>query len=232
MLRRNIEILVSALLLLLASPVLLITSLAVWGTDFGPVFYRRTRAGRFGRPFDLLKFRSMRINNLPLDRPEEIGKSDPLITVVGRLIRRTKVDELPQLLNVLQGNMSWNGPRPTVLAQVEKYSPFQRRRLDVLPGMTGWAQVNGGAEISWKERIILDVWYVEHRSFLLDVKIAWKTISVIFCGHRRNAKAIEDALHFARLQPEIVESDLPDFTATETGVRESRGVRHLDSSGS
>jgi lipopolysaccharide/colanic/teichoic acid biosynthesis glycosyltransferase len=214
MLRRIVEVAVIAFLLVLASPLFLITALAVWGTDFGPVFYRQTRAGRFGRPFELLKFRSMRVNNQPLNRPGEVGKKDPLVTPVGRLIRRLKVDELPQLLNVLHGDMSWNGPRPTLLAQVETYTLFQRRRLALPPGMTGWAQVNGGAEISWTERIILDVWYVEHRSFFVDMKIAWKTLTVILHGHRPNLQAIEDALSFAKQQPDAVECDFPPPTVT------------------
>jgi lipopolysaccharide/colanic/teichoic acid biosynthesis glycosyltransferase len=207
MLRRIVEVAMSAFLLVLVSPLFLITALAVWGTDFGPIFYRQTRAGIFGRPFEMLKFRSMRVNNRPIDRPEEVGKCDPMLTPVGRLIRRLKVDELPQLINVLQGDMSWNGPRPTLLAQVEKYTPFQRRRLAVLPGMTGWAQVNGGAEISWTERIILDVWYVEHRSIFVDMKIIWKTLTVISHGHKPNVQAFEEALSFAKQQPDAVESD-------------------------
>lgn len=213
MLRRIMEVVISAFLLVLVSPLFLITALAVWGTDYGPVFYRQTRAGIFGRPFELLKFRSMRVNNRPLDRPEEVGESDPLVTPVGRLIRRLKVDEMPQLINVLHGSMSWIGPRPALLSQVEKYTPFQRRRLDVLPGMTGWAQVNGGAEISWTDRIILDVWYVEHRTVFVDMIIAWRTLFVIMCGHKPNTQAVEVALNFAKQQPDTMESDLPQPTA-------------------
>jgi lipopolysaccharide/colanic/teichoic acid biosynthesis glycosyltransferase len=205
MFRRFVEVVGSIVLLVLSAPVLLLTALVVWATDFGPVFYRQTRAGIFGRPFELLKFRSMRVNTRPLDRPEEVGEADPLVTPIGRLIRRLKIDELPQLINVLLGEMTWVGPRPTVMAQVEKYTPFQRRRLDVLPGMTGWAQVNGGAEISWEERILLEVWYVAHYSVLLDLKILWKTLTVILFGHKPNPQAIEEALRFARQQADAQE---------------------------
>jgi len=208
MLKRFIEVAGSAVLLVLTSPVFLLTAAGVWLTDFGPVFYRQTRAGIRGRPFELLKFRSMRLNDRPLDSPEEIAGGDPLVTFVGRIIRRLKVDELPQLINVLRGEMSWIGPRPTVLAQVEKYSPFQRRRLDILPGMTGWAQVNGGAEIPWSERIILEVWYVDNRSFLVDTKILWKTLAVILRGHIPNLQAVEQARSYAIQHPDAVKSDI------------------------
>jgi len=211
MARRFIEIAGSVILLVLSSPLFLITALAVWATDFGPVFYRQTRAGRFGRPFELIKFRSMQVNDRPLDRPEETGETDPLVTAVGRWIRRLKVDELPQLINVLRGEMSWIGPRPTLLEQVENYTPFQRRRLDILPGMTGWAQVNGGAEISWTERIILEVWYVEHRSLVVDMKILWGTLAVILRGHKPNRKAVDEALRFCKRHPDAVESDFPQL---------------------
>jgi lipopolysaccharide/colanic/teichoic acid biosynthesis glycosyltransferase len=205
MLRRVVEVAGSASLLVFSSPVFLITAAAIWLTDFGPVFYRQTRAGLQGHPFEMLKFRSMRVNNQPIDRPGEIGESDPLVTTIGRLIRRLKVDELPQLVNVLRGEMSWVGPRPTVLAQVERYNPFQRRRLDVLPGLTGWAQVNGGAEISWDDRIALEVWYVEHRSFWLDVKILCQTASVILFGHKPNPQVIKEAWRYAQRQTGVAE---------------------------
>ncbi len=208
MLKRFIEAVGSVILLVLTLPVFLLTAAAVWLTDFGPVFYRQTRAGIHGRPFELLKFRSMCMNDRSLDSPNEISGADPLVTVVGRIIRRLKIDELPQLINVLRGEMSWIGPRPTVLAHVEKYSLFQRRRLEMLPGMTGWAQVNGGAEIPWSERIILEVWYVDHRSFLIDMKILWKTVTVILRGHKPNLQAVEQARCYAIQHPDIIQSDL------------------------
>ena len=197
MVRKSIDIVGSAVLLGLASPLFIVVGLAVWMTDFGPVFYRQTRAGLFGRPFQLIKFRSMAVNSRPTDSLQEIGQADPLVTTIGRFIRRTKIDELPQLINVLRGEMSWIGPRPTVPAQVEAYTPFQKRRLEILPGLTGWAQVNGGAEISWEDRIMLEVWYIEHRSLLLDLTILRKTLAVIIFGHKPNEQAIEHARRFA-----------------------------------
>jgi lipopolysaccharide/colanic/teichoic acid biosynthesis glycosyltransferase len=149
----------------------------------------------------------MRLNDRPLDRPEETAGADPLVTPIGRIIRRLKIDELPQLINVLRGEMSWIGPRPTVFAQIEKYSHFQRRRLEILPGMTGWAQVNGGAEIPWSERIILEVWYVDHRSFLVDIQILCKTIAVIIRGHKPNLQAVEQARCYAIQHHDVDKSD-------------------------
>lgn len=209
--RRFLDVAGSAFLLVLSSPVFLITALAVWATDGGPAFFRQMRAGLQGRPFELVKFRSMKVNDGSFGKHG--AEADSLVTPVGRIIRRIKVDELPQLINVLRGEMSWVGPRPTLLEQVEQYTPFQRRRLEVLPGMTGWAQVNGGAEISWDDRIILEVWYVEHRSFLLDMKILMKTVGVILFGHKPNPRAIEEAMNFAVRQqtatPELHEPVCP-----------------------
>jgi len=200
MLRRLIDILASSVLLLLASPIFLVTALAIRLSDHGPVFYRQTRAGWRGCPFELLKFRSMRVNNLPAVVMGQVGIEHPMVTPVGRWLRRFKIDELPQLLNVLRGEMTLIGPRPTVLEQVKEYTAFQRRRLDVLPGMTGWAQVNGGVEISWPERILLDVWYVDHRSLWLYLKIMWRTITVVLFGEAPDLMSLEEAIRYARQQ--------------------------------
>jgi lipopolysaccharide/colanic/teichoic acid biosynthesis glycosyltransferase len=210
MLRRTLDVLGSSFLLILCSPLLLLTAFAVWATDQGPALYRQTRVGKDRRTFELLKFRSMRVNNLSLDRPGEVAQTDPLVTLVGRIIRRLKIDELPQLINVLRGDMSWIGPRPTILSQVEKYTAFQMRRLEILPGMTGWAQVNGGVEVSWPERIILDVWYIDHRSTWLDLRILATTVGVILFGHRQNRRAINQALHHARANVPSRELRLPE----------------------
>ena len=196
--RRIIDVLGSGILLLLASPLFLITALAIWSAERGPLFYRQTRAGLLGRPFELLKFRSMWVNNLPLDDATEIREGHALVTPVGRWIRRYKVDELPQLLNVLRGEMALIGPRPTVPEQVEKYTAFQRRRLEIRPGLTGWAQVNGGIELTWPERIKLDVWYVAHRSLWLDLRILWRTAVVVLLGDERNENALQKAITYAQ----------------------------------
>lgn len=202
-LRRLVDIIVSGALLLLCAPSLLCIALAIWLTGGGPVLFRQRRAGLHNQTFQLLKFRSMRVNDLTVDDATgatEIREEHPLVTPVGRWIRRFKMDELPQLLNVLHGDMSLIGPRPTVPEQTEKYTAFEFQRLDILPGMTGWAQVNGGIELSWPERIILDVWYVHHRSLWLDFRILWRTIAVIVIGEKLNSGALAEAIAYAKLQ--------------------------------
>jgi lipopolysaccharide/colanic/teichoic acid biosynthesis glycosyltransferase len=139
-----------------------------------------------------------------------------MVTPVGRWIRRFKIDELPQLLRVLRGDMTLIGPRPTVLEQVEEYTAFQRRRLHIPPGMTGWAQVNGGIEISWPERIMLDVWYVEHRSFWLDMKILWRTTAVVLFGEMPNPKSLEEAIAYARQQ--VGEAEVAGYSGADHAV--------------
>jgi lipopolysaccharide/colanic/teichoic acid biosynthesis glycosyltransferase len=195
--RRFVDIFASAILLVIAAPVFWIAVLAIWYTDRGPVFFEQTRAGLRGRPFSLLKFRSMRVNDLPAVVVGQVGIEHPWVTPVGRWLRRFKIDELPQLLNVLRGEMTLIGPRPTVLEQVAEYTPFQKRRLDIPPGMTGWAQVNGGVKLTWAQRIILDVWYVDHRSLLLDIKILWRTVAVVCFGENPNWVALETACAYA-----------------------------------
>jgi lipopolysaccharide/colanic/teichoic acid biosynthesis glycosyltransferase/glycosyltransferase involved in cell wall biosynthesis len=213
----------SSIFLLVAAPLLAITALAIWLTERGSVFYRQTRVGLLGRHFQLLKFRSMRVNNLPFDDVTEIREGNALVTPVGRWIRRFKVDELPQLVNVLRGDMSLVGPRPALPVHVEKYDSFQRQRLKIRPGMTGWAQVNGGIEVTWPERIMLDVWYVERRSFWLDVRILWQTLGVVLFGERRNPAALWEAIahaHEARRDAEFAMSP-PALTSTQTGSSEA-----------
>jgi len=139
----------------------------------------------------------MRVNTLSAVVVGQVRSKHPMVTTVGRWLRRFKIDELPQLLNVLRGEMTLIGPRPTVREQVDEYTPFQRRRLEVLPGMTGWAQVNGGVELTWAQRIILDVWYIDHRSFWLDLKILWRTLAVIWSGDEAHLSALEVACDYA-----------------------------------
>ena len=218
MARRLTDLMGGALLVLLASPIFLITSLAIWLTDRGPVFYRQTRAGLFGRPFKLLKFRSMWMHELPPVQVGQVRNDHPMVTPVGRWIRRLKIDELPQLLNVLRGEMTLIGPRPTVLEQVEEYTAFQRRRLEIPPGMTGWAQINGGIEISWPERIVLDVWYIDHRSLWLDLRILWQTTAVILFGEEPNRKSLEEAIAHAKQQ--AGEAELARFSLSITSEQQ------------
>jgi lipopolysaccharide/colanic/teichoic acid biosynthesis glycosyltransferase len=168
--------------LLATSPVLGIAALAVKLADGGPVLYRQSRVGRDGRGFDLLKLRTMVVDAERQGAGYAVDRDDPRITRVGRVLRRLSIDELPQLWNVLRGDMSLVGPRPTLRYQVERYDERQRHRLDVKPGLTGWAQVHGRAALPWDERIELDLWYVEHRSPWLDLKILARTPLALFRG--------------------------------------------------
>ena len=168
--------------LALASPVLAIAALAVKLGDRGPVLFKQTRVGKDGKDFELLKLRTMVVGAETKGAGYAIDRGDSRITRVGRFLRRTSIDELPQLWNVVRGDMSLIGPRPTLRYQVEKYSERQRRRLDVLPGITGWAQIHGRASLPWAERIELDVWYVEHRSPLVDLKILLRTPLALLGG--------------------------------------------------
>ncbi|MDX6437231.1 MAG: hypothetical protein QOK34_2065, partial [Gaiellaceae bacterium] len=155
--------------LTLASPVLAVSALAIKLDDGGPVFYRQRRVGKDGAEFELVKLRTMEVGAEHKGAGFAVNEGDPRITRVGRLLRRLSFDELPQLWNVVRGDMSLIGPRPTLAYQVERYTPRQRRRLEVRPGITGWAQIHGRARLPWDERIELDVWYVEHRSPLVDL---------------------------------------------------------------
>jgi lipopolysaccharide/colanic/teichoic acid biosynthesis glycosyltransferase len=168
--------------LLVTSPVLGAAALATKLGDGGPVFYRQRRVGRDGREFELLKLRTMEVGAEHKGAGFAVNEGDPRITPVGRLLRRLSLDELPQLWNVVRGDMSLVGPRPTLAYQVERYTPHQRRRLEVKPGITGWAQIHGRARLPWDARIELDVWYVEHRSPWLDLKILARTPLALFAG--------------------------------------------------
>ena len=158
------DVLGGALGLLVASPALALAALGIKLEDRGPILYRQRRVGLRGEEFELLKLRTMVVGAEPKGAGYAVDRGDPRITRVGRLLRRLSLDELPQLWNVVRGEMSLVGPRPTLRYQVERYTERQRRRLDVKPGITGWAQVHGRAALPWEERIELDVWYVEHRT--------------------------------------------------------------------
>jgi lipopolysaccharide/colanic/teichoic acid biosynthesis glycosyltransferase len=151
------------------------------------VLYRQRRVGRDGVDFELLKLRTMVVGAEHRGSGYAVDKGDARITGVGRVLRRLSLDELPQLWNVVRGDMSVIGPRPTLRYQVDRYSDRQRRRLEVKPGITGWAQVHGRAALPWEDRIELDVWYVEHRSPLLDMKILARTPRALFAGTYRGA---------------------------------------------
>ena len=177
--KRTIDIVGATVGLILGGPVLLLAALAILIEDGESPWFTQERVGRFGRPFQLRKMRSMIPNAQSQGLGLGIAKNDDRITRVGRFLRATSLDELPQLINVLRGEMSLIGPRPTVACQVEKYTPQQRRRLEVRPGLTGWAQVNGRNSISWDRRIELDVWYVDHQSIWLDLWTLLKTPAAV-----------------------------------------------------
>lgn len=172
---RGADVAIATILLFLAAPLLAVAAIAIKLTSRGPVFYVQRRVGQGGRVFEMLKLRTMRQGADPVGVGTAVTAEDPRVTLVGRLLRRFALDELPNLFNVLTGEMAIVGPRATLAAQVELYTPRQRRRLELKPGITGWAQIHGRAGIPWEERIELDVWYVEHRSLGLDLRILART---------------------------------------------------------
>ena len=184
---RTADVAVAGMALVVALPVLGLAALAAKVTSPGPALFRQTRVGKDGSDFELLKLRTMVVGAETQGAGVAVNRGDPRITPVGRLLRRLSLDELPQLWNVVRGDMSVIGPRPTLRYQVERYTPRQRRRLEVKPGITGWAQVHGRAALPWEERIELDVWYVEHRSVLLDLRILAKTPLALFGGTYKGA---------------------------------------------
>src|SRR5580765_3251063 len=180
--QRAVDVALAGGALVLASPILGIAAAVVKLGDGGPVLFRQTRVGKNGEDFELLKLRSMVVDAERQGAGFAVDRGDARITRVGRVIRRTSVDELPQLWNVVRGEMSLIGPRPTLRYQVERYTSHQARRLEVKPGITGWAQVHGRAALPWDERIALDVWYVEHRSARVDLAIIARTPLALFGG--------------------------------------------------
>ncbi len=182
MIRRALDIAVSFAVLALSAPALALAALAIRLESRGPAIYRQRRSGLHGREFEVLKLRTM------IDGAEHVGaglavnENDARITRVGAFLRRTSLDELPNLVNVLRGDMSLIGPRPTLPAQVEQYTERQRGRLAIKPGITGWAQVNGRTSLPWAQRIELDLYYIEHRSPALDLRILRRTVAIVLGG--------------------------------------------------
>ncbi len=182
---RLLDVLAAGLGLAVASPLLAAAAIAVKLEDGSPILFRQTRVGKDGKDFELLKLRTMVVGAEHQGAGFAVDRADDRITRVGRILRKTSVDELPQLWNVVRGEMSVIGPRPTLRYQVEKYTERQHKRLDVLPGLTGWAQIHGRATLPWDERIELDVWYVENRSPRVDLKILLRTPRALFGGTYR-----------------------------------------------
>jgi lipopolysaccharide/colanic/teichoic acid biosynthesis glycosyltransferase len=182
MTRRAVDIVVAALALVATGPLQLLAMLAIRLESPGHPLYRQRRVGKDGEPFDMLKLRTMVSGAERIGAGLAVNEGDERITRVGRLLRRYSIDELPNLVNVLRGEMSIIGPRPTIQVQVQQYTERQRGRLAIRPGLTGWAQIHGRTSLPWTERIELDLWYVEHRSLRLDLAIIWRTIRMLVNG--------------------------------------------------
>ncbi len=182
MIRRAIDVVLGTIALVAAAPVIAVAMIAIRLESRGHPIYRQRRVGKNGQEFDLLKLRTM------VDGAEHVGaglainENDPRVTRVGAFLRRTSLDELPNLLGVVRGELSFIGPRPTIPVQVAQYTERQRGRLQIRPGITGWAQVNGRASLPWSERIELDLYYIEHRSPALDARILWRTVAIVLGG--------------------------------------------------
>lgn len=180
--KRGMDVVGAGLGLAISAPVIGVAALLVWREDRQDPIFRQERVGRDGAAFDVVKLRTMVVGAAQQGAGYAVTEGDARITRVGAFLRKTSIDELPQFWNVLVGDMSLVGPRPTLRYQVEQYTERQRRRLEVRPGLTGWAQVNGRAALPWDERIELDVWYVENRSLALDVRIMLRTVGILFSG--------------------------------------------------
>jgi lipopolysaccharide/colanic/teichoic acid biosynthesis glycosyltransferase len=180
--RRAFDVVAAAVGLVVFGPVAVVAAIAIRLESPGHPIYRQRRVGKDGRSFDLLKLRTMVAGAERMGAGLAVNEGDARITRVGAFLRRLSLDEVPNLLNVLRGDMAIVGPRPTVPVQVEQYTERQRGRLAVKPGITGWAQVNGRAALPWSERIELDLWYIEHRSLRLDAVILWRTLKMVLGG--------------------------------------------------
>jgi lipopolysaccharide/colanic/teichoic acid biosynthesis glycosyltransferase len=201
MTKRLLDFLVASVMLILLAPVMLAVALLVRRDTGGPVLYRQTRPGLHGKPFELVKFRTMR------DACDASGRSLPdaeRITPLGHFLRSSSLDELPELWNVLKGEMSLVGPRPLLMEYLPLYSTEQARRHEVRPGLTGWAQVNGRNALSWEERFALDVWYVDHHSFWLDLRILARTVGQVLAREGISAQG---------------EATMPKFTGRREGTK-------------
>ena len=180
--KRLLDVALAGLAMVPAAPLMALAAAAIRLESPGHPIYRQRRVGLRGHQFDVVKLRTMVTGAEQIGAGLAVDEGDTRITRVGAVLRRTSLDELPNLLNILRGEMSIVGPRPTLAAQVERYTPEQRRRLEVRPGLTGWAQVNGRAGIPWERRIELDVWYVDNRSLRLDLWILARTVGLLVTG--------------------------------------------------
>jgi lipopolysaccharide/colanic/teichoic acid biosynthesis glycosyltransferase len=177
--KRALDVTGAAVGLAVSAPVVGLAAILIKQEDGGPVLFRQERVGLDGAPFQVLKLRTMVVDAESKGAGYAVAEGDPRILRIGDLLRRTSIDELPQFWNVLVGEMSLVGPRPTLQYQVDRYTDRQRRRLEAKPGLTGWAQIHGRAQLPWDERIELDVWYVEHQSLRLDLSIMLRTVGTL-----------------------------------------------------
>lgn len=198
MLKRVFDVVVSAVALVALSPLLLLLSILVRSRHGRPVLFTQLRPGLGGRPFRMLKFRTMTAGRGP---GGELLSDEQRLTPFGRWLRRSSLDELPELWNVLRGDMSLVGPRPLLMQYLDRYNARQARRHEVRPGITGWAQVNGRNAISWEEKFELDVWYVDHRSLTLDLRILWMTVANVTGGSGISAPGHATAPEFMGSEP-------------------------------
>ena len=193
MFKRAIDLILSLVGFIILFPVFIIVTIALWANNHGSPFFIQRRPGRNGIPFRLIKFKTMN------DRVDSTGTLLPdadRLTGLGKFIRKTSLDEIPQLLNVIKGDMSLIGPRPLLMEYLSLYSSEQRRRHEVRPGITGWAQVNGRNAISWKQKFQYDIWYVDHLSFTLDLKILLITVLKVFKAEGISASGVATAKRF------------------------------------
>lgn len=196
--KRIFDILVALLLLGVLWPLLVVVAFVIRVSMGGPVLFRQMRPGLGGKPFMMYKFRTM----IPSMAGQDMVSSDAQrLTSLGRLLRRTSMDELPELWNILKGEMSFVGPRPLLMQYLERYTPSQARRHEVLPGLTGWAQVHGRNALSWEQRFELDVWYVDHQSLWLDLKIMVMTIQQVITGKGVSAEGMATMSEFGKEKP-------------------------------
>jgi sugar transferase EpsL len=209
--KRTLDLIVSMVLLIITLPLFGLAALAILMNMGSPVFFRQLRPGLHSHPFCLLKFRSMAN---AYDAEGNLLPGQQRLTRLGRVLRSLSLDELPQLINVLRGDMSLVGPRPLLMEYLELYTPEQKRRQEVKPGITGWAQVNGRNGLTWEDKFALDVWYVDHRSFWLDLKILWLTLLKVISREGVTTAEGTLAVRFAGTRKTVRENDVAADTCS------------------
>ncbi len=217
-LKRLLDLAIASILFVLLLPFLVVLLVLVRLDSPGDPLFTQVRVGRFGRPYTIFKFRTLFIEQFGLFPAEEIRRGDPRVTRLGQWFRQCKLDELPQLLNVVFGHMSLVGPRPDIPLQAQHYSVDDRRRLLVRPGLTGIAQISGNTWLSWRERIRLDQWYVDHCSFALDLLILLNTLPVLWRGERADDDPLGIRARLFNTVPAEPVGPLADCSQTDGGL--------------